>query len=147
VSNPFLRFIELKKLEAQIKKDMPIAKQEAIAYYTAKPVLTGEKSTGQFSEVEGEKLPAKLVWKLIPTKLDNPVYAEKMARLAEIENSLKVINAEKLAEIRAQIAMLNDAISSYLVNEETEKIKAELKEIPPSIEGKATEELSVTLPK
>ena len=147
MSNPFLRFIELKKLEAQIKKDLPIAKQEAIAYYKAKPVLTGEKTTGQFSEVDGEKLPAKLVWKLVPTKLDNPAYTEKTARLTEIENSLKVIHTEKLAEIKEQIAMLNDEIASYLVNEETEKIKAELKEITPTLEGKDTEELSVTLPK
>lgn len=147
MSNPFLRFIELKKLEAQIKKDLPIAKQEAIAYYKAKPVLVGEKTSGQFSEVEGEKLPAKLCWKLIPTKTENPVYKEKSDRLAEIEGSLKIIHSEKLAEIKAQIASLNDEIASYLVNEETEKIKAELKEISPSIEGKVTEELSVTLPK
>ena len=147
MSNPFLRFIELKKLEAQIKKDLPIAKQEAIAYYKAKPVLTGKKTTGQFSEVDGEKLPAKLSWKLIPTKIENPVHAEKVARLIEVENSLKVIHAEKLTEIRAQISILNDAISSLIMNDETEAIKAELKEIAPTLEGKDTEELSVTLPK
>jgi hypothetical protein len=143
----FLRFIELKKQEVQLKKELPIAKQEAIAYYKANPVLTGEKTTGQFSEVNGEKLPVKLTWKLIPTTIPNPDYNEKKARLLEVENSLRVIHAEKLAEIQAQSVALNDLYCSFLVNEETKKLQAELAEIAPTFEGKATEELSVTLPK
>ena len=143
----FLRFIELKKQEAVLKKELPIAKQKAIACYKVNPVLTGEKTTGQFSVVNGEKLPAKLTWKLISTTVPNPAYTERKARLLEIENSLRVIHAEKLTEIQAQIVALNDLCCSFLVNEETKKLTAELAEIAPTLEGKATEELSVTLPK
>ena len=145
--NLFLRLIELKKQEAQLKIELPIAKKEAMEYYRSNPVLTGEKTTGQFSTVNGVKLPAKLTWNLITGKSKNPVYEEKYERLVKVENSLKFTHARKLDGLKAQIEALQQQMRSLLVNDETEALKVELANTASTIEGPTTEELSVTLPK
>ena len=145
--NAFLELIELKRQEAEIKKALPPAKQKAIEYYRFNPVLVGEKKTGQFSSVDGKKLPATLTWKLVSTKVENPDYAEKFARLVQVEESLGVLYAERLTEIKKEVAALNCRASALLVNDETEELKKTLAGLLPTLEGQPVEELSVTLPK
>ena len=145
--NLFLRLIELKEQEAQLKIELPIAKHAAIEYYKAHPVLTGEKTTGQFSTVDGVKLPAKLTWKLVKREVPNPIFEEKHSRLIQVEHSLEAIHARKLDELKAQIEALQVQVRSLLVNDETEALKIELANTASTIEGPTTEELSVTLPK
>jgi hypothetical protein len=147
MTNPFIRLIELKQQEALLAVELPIAKAEAIAYYNANPVLTGEKKTGAFSKVGDQVLPATLTWKLVKATKPNPAYTALDVRLKEVKTSLETIHAENLAMIDAQIDDLLKQRNLLLVNEETEKIEESLKTTPKTIEGSPREELSVTLPK
>lgn len=110
-------------------------------------MLTGEKTTGQFSTADGVQLPAKLTWKLVSRRIENHAYLEKHDRLVKIEESLAVLNANKLTVIKNEIHALNEQWRQLLINPETEEIKAELRTVPPTIEGVPIEELTVTLPK
>jgi plasmid replication initiation protein len=146
--NPIFRFVELKRQEALLAPQLEAAKSEAIAYYKANPVLTDPKKlTGVFTNIEGVDLQAKVTWKQVKTSLKNPEYTARTERLVEIEGSLKTIHAEKLAGIEAQIEALKKLSASYLINEETEKLKAELQSIPATKAGTPKDELSVELPK
>jgi hypothetical protein len=148
-SNPFLRLIELKRQEAAIDSQLEVAKAEAIAYYKAIASVLKDpnKLTGAFNRVGDFQLPAKLTWKLVKVSSDNPAYTEKANRLAEIETSLKSIHKEKLSAIETQIEALQSLAASILANEETKKLKNELKLIPAKLAEEPREELNVELPK
>ena len=146
--SPFDYLIQLKQQEATLAIELPKAKAEAIAFYKANPVLTDPKKlTGQFDSVEGQKLGAKLAWKIVSTTIKNPDYQAKSARLTELQDSLAAIHKEELALISEQIASLKADQEALLENKEVIKIKEELLIIPPTLEGKDREELTVTLPK
>ena len=147
MTTPFIRLIELKQQEALLAVELPIAKAEAIAYYSENPVLTGEKKTGAFSKIGDQVLPATLTWKLVKQTKPNPAYTASFDRLKEVKLSLETIHAEKLSAIDAQIDELLKQRGLFLVNEETEKIEESLKTISKTLEGTPKEELSVTLPK
>jgi len=101
--NPFELLILLKAVEKDLKTSLPKAQEAAIKYHSSLIKGTDKSPTGKVAEVKGATITISTV--KIP-----PVLPESLktaaARITEIKQGLKAVNAPKIKELEEQLKAL-----------------------------------------